>query len=217
MIAPYARKDAGAIAVAGGAIAFLVGYFLGWWALVPGVLTVALLMFYRDPPRRVPKGDDLVLAAADGRIYNVDRDVPAEEGAGREVRIIIFLSVLDVHVNRMPCAGRVTAVRYRPGEFLNALKQESHERNERNTLTLQPRGPLPGPIHVRQIAGGLARRIVCVAKPEDGFEAGERFGMIKLGSRTEIRVPEDPRWEILVRPGDRVYGGITVVARLRPA
>lgn len=214
MLASYARTETTLIIAGGGALTAAAGYFLGWWALAPAVLTLAALSFYRDPPRRIPAGDRLILAPADGKIVDVLRDATNDESDGREVRIVIFLSVANVHINRSPCAATVKAVQHRPGRFLNALAAESTESNERNELTLDPAGPLPGPIHVRQIAGALARRIVCVAQPGDTLAAGQRFGMIKLGSRTVIRLPEDPRWEIAIQVGDAVRAGRTVLARL---
>lgn len=217
MLARYARAEEAAILALGGCTAALAGWCLGWWAAAPALVTLALLSFYRDPPRRVPSGPNLILAPADGRVTAVERGVGGGgEGRG-ELRIVIFLSVLNVHVNRAPCAGVVRAVEYRPGLFLNALKPESTEQNEANALVLEPQGPIPGPITVRQIAGVLARRIVCAARPGDRLAAGERYGMIKLGSRTEIRLPESDRWEVAVSVGDAVRGGLTVVARLRDA
>ena len=109
------------------------------------------------------------------------------------------------------------SVKYEPGEFLNALKPDSTERNERNTLTLDPDAPIPGPVVVRQIAGALARRIVCQAKPGDRLKAGQRFGMIKFGSRTELRVPENPNWRVLVSVGDSGKAGLSVLIRLETA
>jgi phosphatidylserine decarboxylase len=110
----------------------------------------------------------------------------------------------------------VRSVEHRPGQFLSALKPEATLLNENNLITLDPAGPLPGPVRVRQIAGVLARRIVCTLKPGDSVAAGQRFGMIKLGSQTEIRVPDDPRWDVRVRAGSNVKGGVTVLVELRP-
>lgn len=214
MLAAYARTETTLIIAVGGPLTAAAGYFLGWWALAPAVLTLAALSFYRDPPRRIPAGDRLILAPADGKIVDVSRAATGDENDDRQVRIVIFLSVANVHINRSPCAATVQAVKHRPGQFLNALAAESTESNERNELTLDPAAPLPGPIHVRQIAGALARRIVCVAQPGDALAAGQRFGMIKLGSRTEIRLPADPRWEIAIQVGDAVRAGRTVLARL---
>ena len=215
-MAPYARAEITLILLIGGIITAATGYYLLWWALLPGILALALLLFYRDPPRRIPPGDNLLLAPADGRIMSVDCEYRADDGAAPQLRIVIFLSVLDVHINRSPCAGRVSDVKYSPGEFLNALNPEATLRNENNLVTLEPEPPLPGPVHVRQIAGLLAKRVVCTAKSGDELAAGQRFGMIKLGSQTELRVPADSRWEVTVSPGDRVKAGATILARLNP-
>jgi len=211
----YARTEITLIILIGAAATAIVAVFLHWWALLPAVLALALLSFYRDLPRKTPPGEDLLLAAADGRIMKVQRDYRGD-GDRAELRIVIFLSVLDAHINRSPCAGTVSDVQYHPGEFLNALRSAATDRNENNLVVIQPKSPLPGPVCVRQIAGVLARRVVCTLAPGDELAAGQRFGMIKFGSQTEIRVPEDPRWDVAVRRGDRVKAGLTVLAKLRP-
>ncbi len=204
------------IAGLGAVATVVVAYFLGAWAVLPAVFTLALLSFYRDPERRPPAGNDLVLAAADGKIVAIERGVAGPDG-GQVLRIMVFLSVFNVHINRSPCAGRVTEVSYRPGEFRNALSADADTCNECNTITLEPAEPLRGPVRVRQIAGVLARRIVCTARVGDRLTAGQRVGMIKLGSRTEICLAEDPRWQVQVRVGQQVRAGRTVLARLRPS
>ncbi|MEW6251881.1 MAG: phosphatidylserine decarboxylase [Planctomycetota bacterium] len=211
----YARVEIALTLLVGGTLTLVVGWVVGWWALLPAVLTFALLSFYRDPPRRIPPGANLVLAPADGRIVEVTRNAAGPDG-GAVARIMIFLSVHNVHVNRSPCAGRVLDTVYKPGQFVNALRAEADRCNECNTIVLEPAAPLPGPIRVRQIAGVLARRIVCAVRPGDVVAAGERVGMIKLGSRTEVSLPEHSAWEILVANGDKVRGGATPLARLRP-
>jgi phosphatidylserine decarboxylase len=216
MLARYARLETTLILLLGAGASAAVGYWWGWWALAPLVLTLALLSFYRDPPRRPPQAPDTLLAPADGRVIRVERGYRSSPEAGPELRIAIFLSVLNVHVNRAPCAGVVREVQYRPGLFLNALKLEALERNEASEMSIEPEAPLPGPVHVRQIAGLLAKRIVCAAAPGERLTQGQRFGMIKLGSQTELRAPEDPRWRVLVREGDTVRGGLTRLARLEP-
>jgi phosphatidylserine decarboxylase len=213
-VASYARLEVAFIVLIGGIVTIVAGILLHWWALLPGILALALLTFYRDPPRKAPAGDELLLAPADGKIIKIERDYSAEGSESRELRLVIFLSVLDVHINRSPCAGTVTEVQYNPGEFLNALRSEATTRNENNLVTIRPQAPLPGPIRVRQIAGVLARRVVCTVEPGDEVSAGQRFGMIKFGSQTEIRVPEDSRWQLRVAAGDRVKAGLTVLARL---
>lgn len=212
MLAPYAKTETSLTLLIGGVITIAVGVFFHWWALLPALLALALLMFYRDPPRTSPLGDNLLLSPADGKIMKIERDYGGDEG--RELRIVIFLSVFNVHINRSPCAGRVIVVDYSPGEFLNALKPEATERNENNLVIIEPRPPLLGPVRVKQISGVLAKRIVCTLEPGDHVSAGQRYGMIKLGSQTEVRVPEDQRWELCVKPGDAVRAGLTTLAKL---
>ncbi len=209
----YARLEVLCIAIIGAALTVAVACFFGYWALVPAILALGLSSFYRDPPRRPPQADDLILAPADGKVVEVARGVVGPDGR-RILRIMIFLSIFDVHINRSPCAGRVKEVNYRPGRFINALRAEADLSNESNTLLIEPAPPLPGPVLVRQIAGVLARRIVCAVRAGDQLAAGQRFGMIKLGSRTELCLPEDPRWELRVTVGRRVQAGLTVLARL---
>lgn len=186
----------------------IVAWLLGWWCVIPAIVSMALLSFYRDPPRRVPDDPYVIVAPADGRVVEI------EGGTGdRPLRVMIFLSVLNVHINRSPCAGRVTRIEYRPGKFLNALRSASSHENESNTLMIEPNAPLPGPVRVRQIAGVLARRIVCGVREGDVLSAGDRFGMIKLGSRTEVTLPADQRWEPAVRVGQAVRAGRTILCR----
>ena len=215
MLAPYARFETVAISIIGIGATYLCDRYLGWWSIAPALLTLALLSFYRDPPRRIPDDDNILLSPADGKIAEITRNYDVDGHS--ELRIVIFLSVLNVHLNRSPCSGVVRDVKYEPGHFLNALKPESTEKNERNTLTIEPDAPIPGPLIVRQITGALARRIVCTAKPGDRLKSGQRFGMIKLGSRTELRVAESPNWRVLVNVGDSVNAGTSILARLETA
>ncbi|MCH7873181.1 MAG: phosphatidylserine decarboxylase family protein [Planctomycetes bacterium] len=215
MLASYARFETVAISIIGIGATYLCDRYLGWWSIAPALLTLALLAFYRDPPRRIPDDDNILLAPADGKIAEITRNYDVDGHS--ELRIVIFLSVLNVHLNRSPCSGVVRDVKYEPGLFLNALKPESTEKNERNTLTIEPDAPIPGPLIVRQITGALARRIVCTAKPGDRLKSGQRFGMIKLGSRTELRVAESPNWRVLVNVGDSVNAGTSILARLETA
>lgn len=211
----YARREEILITLLGGVVTLLLALGLGWWALIPAVLTLALLSFYRDPPRRSPPDKDVILAPADGRVVEITRAVTNPDG-NPCVRIMIFLSVTNVHINRSPCAATVTTTNYRPGRFINALSSAADTQNESNTLLLAPEPPLPGPIRVRQIAGVLARRIVCAVQPQDRLAAGQRFGMIKLGSRTEICLPEDPGWVLCTQVGGNVKAGLTILARFQP-
>lgn len=195
-----------------GAGAATVGAWLrlpAWAAaamMVPGLsLTAFSLWFFRDPEREIVVGPRNVVSPADGKVVAV-RDDP--EGPS----IAIFLNVFDVHVNRSPIAGRVESVTYTKGRFLAAFDERAGEQNERNDIVIT--GPL-GTVRVRQIAGAIARRIVCKVRPGDSLGLGERFGLIRFGSRTDVRLP---RGSILrVRVGDRVSGGSTLIGRLPPS
>ena len=213
----YARLEITLTLLLGTLITAATANFLNLWALLPAGITLALLAFYRNPPRHTPEADNIIVAPADGIIVEISRAVPGPDETSPVLRIMIFLRVYDVHVNRSPCTGRVSNVVYRPGKFLNALKAEADTSNECNTISIDPRLPLPGPIRVRQIAGVLARRIVCKAQSGDNLLSGQSFGMIKLGSRTEVCLPEHPGWEITVKIGQKVAAGQTILARLTSA
>ena len=191
------------------AAACILGW-VGWWpaAAVMGAVTLCCLGFFRDPDRMAPSMARAVLAPADGRVMRIAEIDDA--WVGRAVRVSIFLSPLDVHVNRSPVAGLVERVEYAAGRYLAAYRDEASELNERCTLVLQGESYRVG---VKQIAGVVARRIVCRARQGDKLQAGERYGLIRFGSRTDLVVPEGT--EIRVRVGDRVKGGETVMAVLR--
>lgn len=184
------------------------------WVAVGGLVLAGLFVvwFFRDPPRVVPPAPGLVVAPADGRVVDVDEVGEDEFLGGPAVRVGIFLSVFDVHVNRAPAAGRVVGIRYRPGKFLNALRAASARENEQLTLRLQETEYPYRRYVVRQIAGAIARRIVCRVKPGDALARGERFGMIKFGSRTEIVLPREAGLRVRVAVGDTVRSGVTVLA-----
>ena len=171
---------------------------------VPGLLSLG---FFRDPERTVPGVPGAVLAPADGKVMAIaEVDDPF---VGPAVRMSIFLSPLDVHVNRAPIAGVVRGVEYVPGRFLAAYRPEASELNERCTVTIEGD---PARVAVSQISGVLARRIVCRARPGDTLGAGERYGLIRFGSRTDLVVPRGT--EIRVRVGDRARGGESVMGGL---
>lgn len=192
-------------------IAALIALAIGWGLLgaLLTVLTVAVAAFFRDPERAIPAGDNLIVSPADGKVVSI---APAAEGGmfdGAATRISIFLSPLDVHINRVPVAGKIDAVHYQPGQFLAAYKAEASERNEQNALKVLCQGAAF--IGVVQIAGVLARRIVCRVKPGDDLKRGDRFGLIMFGSRTDTYLPRGCSVEVV--EGQRVKGGETIIGR----
>ena len=182
-----------------------------WWpAAIPlGILAVWVVAFFRDPIRPGPRGDRYVVAAAEGHVVHVietDEPMYVQEPS---VRISIFLSVFDVHVNRYPVAGTVELVHYNKGKFLHAADEKASLDNEQSSIGL--RGPR-GRVLVRQIAGLIARRIVTDSQRGDQVHQGDRLGLIRFGSRTDIFLPLSARPVVKVKPGDRVRVGGTVLA-----
>lgn len=173
------------------------------------LLTIFIIYFFRDPARKVPPGNNLVLAPADGKILRVERAFEPEFIKGEAYKISIFLSLFDVHVNRSPFKGVVSFSRYVPGRFLPAYREEATRINERNLIGIQTER---GKMLVVQVAGLIARRIVCWAGPGDAVEPGQQIGIIKFGSCTELYLPLETRLKI--KEGDKVRGGETVVGEL---
>ena len=191
-------------------VAAVVGWLAGpVYVLVPLVLAAFFLWFFRDPERVIPAEAGAVVSPADGKVTDVST---VELNGQPRTRISIFLSVFDVHVNRSPVAGTITKVEYRHGRFHNAMSKASAVENEQNIVTVEGGGHS---VLFKQIAGVLARRIVFTKKPGDQVERGERVGLIKFGSRTDILLA--PGAEVHVAVGDRVRGGASVLAHLPPA
>ncbi len=194
---------------------------LPMWAAIPVWLLVATLTvigilivwFFRNPPRRIPEGDHLVVSPADGKLVAIDRIEHDEYIGGPAVKIGIFLSIFNVHTNRTPIASRIVKIAYFKGQYLNALNPESARVNEKLELSIQGTKAPFRPMIVRQIAGAIARRIVCWVRPDEELLSGELFGMIKFGSRTELVIPDEPGLEIVAKLGDAVRGGTTIMAR----
>jgi phosphatidylserine decarboxylase len=192
--------------------AFLFATWLGW-LLLP--LTAWCVAFFRDPERTTPEGPDLVICPADGKLLPVvDAIPPAELGMGMAARprLSVFMNVFNVHVNRSPITGRVAALAYRPGKFFNASFDKASEHNERMSLRLRPEGESGDArdLAVVQIAGLVARRIVCDVSKGEGVRRGARFGIIRFGSRVDVYLPPGAR--ILAEPGAQVRAGETVLA-----
>ncbi|HPC94365.1 MAG TPA: phosphatidylserine decarboxylase [Sedimentisphaerales bacterium] len=177
------------------------------------VVLVWALMFFRDPRREAPGDETLFVAPADGRVTDIEQMAHSEFLDGPAVRIGIFLSIFDVHINRCPCSARVESIAYRKGSYLNAMNPLSAKVNESNTLTLVRTDAPSDRFVVRQISGAIARRIVCEAREGTTLSQGQAFGMIKFGSRTELYVPTSEPIECLVRIGDPVKAGVTPLLR----
>jgi phosphatidylserine decarboxylase len=187
----------------------LVAWFVFANLLIYGILIV---WFFRDPPRTIPTQPGLVVAPADGKVVEI-REIEHDPFiGGPAVQIGIFLSIFNVHINRVPATVRVIGLTYQPGKFLNALRPSSAKENEQVALRLQETEAPYRRYIVRQITGALARRIVCVVKPGDVLPRGAQFGMIKLGSRTELVLPKEAGLKILAKIGDKIQAGSTVLA-----
>ncbi len=189
-------------------------WWLYWPLGIPFVIVwIWVISFFRDPVRKRSFEAGELCSAADGVVTEITELDDHESIGGPATRIGVFLSIFNVHANRAPCSGRVRSLSYRAGEFLDARHPESGFRNESNTVLIDPDPPIPGPVEVRQVAGKIARRIVCHAEANEHLPIGTRFGMIKFGSRTELIIPRQTGTEILVGIGDSVRAGLTIVAR----
>jgi phosphatidylserine decarboxylase len=198
--------------IGGLAAALIAGVLAGpLYGAVLAAVTAFLLFFFRDPERTHQAPDSAVISPADGRVMVAGDTTGEAVPAGNWHQISIFLSPMDVHVNRMPVSGRVTRVRYHPGRFLPAYRHDAGDLNEYTEVTIDHHGQ---PVVVRQIVGILARRIVCRAKEGDEVAAGGRFGVMKFGSRMDVFIPRGST--IHCQPGDRVVGGVTIIATLPP-
>ena len=184
-------------------VAAMIAGYLQWWPVAAVLAGVVLFMmyFFRDPHRTIPEESRIVVSAADGRVTRID-----ESEAGKLVSV--FLSPLDVHVNRSPIEGIITNVEYTPGRKAPATSNEASFTNERNSITIQNDDLT---VVCTQIAGIVARRIVCWPRTGDHLDRGERFGLIKFSSRTDVLLPAGST--LAVKIGDRVKGGETIIAR----
>jgi phosphatidylserine decarboxylase len=214
-LTPYGRRETTAIAIGGLALAGGLAQLSPWAAAAVVPVVGFGLGFFRDPERAIPGGAGLLVAPADGVVTEVS-EVREDRVLGAPAKKFgIFLSVLDVHVNRAPCDGRVEKLEYRKGTFVNAMSTASSSTNESQWIAIRAPGPSGPVVVVRQVAGLLARRIVCALEEGQEVRRGERIGMIKFGSRTELYVPVAAVRDVAVRTGDRARGGETVLARLR--
>jgi len=187
----------------------MIPILFGYWPIALVFLFLAAFMayFFRDPSRAIPTEPGIIVSPADGRVTLVQQSTGE---AGSESLVSIFLSPLDVHLNRAPIAGKISAIDYKPGKFLMATDERARLLNEQNSLTIEGNGLT---VTCTQIAGILARRIVCWKKAGERVECGERFGMIKFGSRTDLVMP--PAVDVVIKEGMRVTGGVTIIGRFK--
>ena len=169
------------------------------------IILIFTCYFFRDPERVVPLGDDILISPADGLITNISE---AKDGKKKYTKVSIFLSVFNVHIQRIPISGEIVKIDYFEGKFINATLDKASEENERLKLTIKSKANL---IHVTQIAGLIARRIICNVKLKDNINQGDRYGIIKFGSRVDIEFPDN--FDLLVSVGQQCIGGETIIAQ----
>ena len=206
------RIDSAGLPFIGGALALALvsGAAVSWFLAIPFLVLAAFFaFFFRDPDRVVPPGADAVLSPADGRVLVAGAAIVDAAPPGRWQQVSIFLSPMDVHVNRVPASGRVTSVSFTPGRFLPAYRHDAGSANERSEIWIDHAGQA---VVARQIVGMLARRVVCRVAPGTDVRAGDRFGIMKFGSRMDVFLPLSAT--ITVKVGEMVRGGETVIAVL---
>jgi phosphatidylserine decarboxylase len=198
--------------IASFAVATIIAFPIGgiWIAAAPFILTLFMAFFFRDPERTIPEGNTIFVSPADGRVIQIQNIVEENYLKSSAIEISIFMSPFNVHVNRAPCDGVVESVVHTPGKFLSAFKPEASLRNENIAMLLKSDYYS---VLVRQVAGAIARRAVCRAKPGDILKKGERYGIIKFSSRLDIYLPE--KTEIKVKLGDKVKAGETILGRIK--
>ena len=180
-----------------------------WLVILPGILFLFISYFFRNPERDIPTDELILVSPADGVVMDVERVFEDQFLNGESIRVRIFLSIFNVHINRSPMAGEVVFRAYRPGLMIPAFKSHASELNEKNYVGIQNQHLQ---ILVTQVTGFIARRIVCWVNKGDKVVKGERYGLIKFGSCSEIFVPTNV--EIMVSPGDKVRGGVSVIGRV---
>jgi phosphatidylserine decarboxylase len=198
--------------------ALLLAKFAPKWAIISIEIVLLLLLmfalaFFRDPNRVIVKDASLLLSPADGVVSDIEIIDDCEHIGEKTLRIGIFLNVFNVHINRTPCPVRIDGTLYKEGQFKNALDPESARVNESNAVMMTRLDEPKDKLIVRQISGAIARRIVCKVEPGQEFGAGQQFGMIKFGSRTELYLPAGDNVETMVKIGDKVRAGLTVMVK----
>ena len=195
-----------------GLIVVIISIILGskWLAIIFGIITLCVALFFRDPERKIRQDDRMILSPADGRILQILPLKPQGNGSSYTQQVSIFMSVFNCHINRVPLSGKVVRCEYHPGKFLPAFQDKASDLNEKNTVYLENDRMAIG---IRQIAGLIARRIVCRVKPGDMVRQGNRFGLIRFGSRVDLLLPSHT--QIIVSPGQKVKAGLSPIAQFK--
>ncbi|MEW6357409.1 MAG: phosphatidylserine decarboxylase family protein [Planctomycetota bacterium] len=209
--AEYGRKDLLAFGVAALAAVGVCLAFAPYLVPIPVLLFAFVAYFFRDPKREVPDLSNVLLAPADGKVMDISEIEESDFIKGPAYKIGIFLSVFNVHINRSPVSGKVDFLRYEEGDFKAAFHPHATRDNENNVIGITCDDPAIGKVVVRQIAGVIARRIVCDCQVEDVVERGQKIGMIKFGSRTELYVPKKEGVVLTTKVGDKVLAGVTIL------
>jgi phosphatidylserine decarboxylase len=214
-LARYGTREILLSALAAAVLIFFCGWLgVGWLSVVPLLLFGWVLAFFRDPRRVPPENPRAVVSPADGTITHIEEKEEPHFVGGRAIMVGIFLSIFNVHLNRAPWRGTVRYLQYTPGSFHDARSEASSAENEQMAIGLETEHPRAGRMLVKQIAGLIARRIVCDVREDQTVERGELIGMIKFGSRTELYLPAEAGLELKVKVGDKVCAGTTVLGEL---
>ncbi|MEW6409307.1 MAG: phosphatidylserine decarboxylase family protein [Nitrospirota bacterium] len=189
-------------------IVFLVGY--NFLSILPLSLAAFVVFFFRNPERKIPEGEGIFVSPADGKVVQIKKVFEKDYLKSDTVQISIFLSVFNVHINRIPCSGKIIDVRSIPGKFLAAFREKASELNEQVAVVIKSGEDI---VLLKQIAGVIARRVVCWLNIDDDVERGQRYGLIRFGSRVDVFLPS--KISLLVKIGDKVKGGSTIIGVLR--
>jgi phosphatidylserine decarboxylase len=192
------------------AVSAVIAYFFGWWSIPFWLVTVFILQFFRDPPREIPQGEGLVLCPADGKVIVVGVAKDPYRGGVDALKISMFMNVFNVHSQRSPVDATISSIKYDNGLFVNASFDKASSDNERNALILRLDDGTE--ISCVQVAGLIARRILCYVKPGDRLSRGQRYGFIRFGSRVDVYLPPNARPRVAI--GDKVSAAATVLAEL---
>jgi phosphatidylserine decarboxylase len=214
-LAKYGIKEIVISILVCGLLSLVLGYINGLLVLIPIGIILFVFYFFRNPVRHIPSKDNIILSPADGKIIEIREINDFPYIKGDVLKITIFLSVFNVHINRAPCSGRIVLTEYKKGQYLVASVPEASNLNESNTVVIDCTQPVGLQVAVKQITGIIARRIVCICRKDDVVSKGDEIGMIKFGSRTELFLLKERVSNVEIKMGDKVKGGETILCRIK--